>query len=136
MNIYKQRLLNCARACREANGKGFTMRTTSHVDGTPACALGQYAHRTDLQKSFKLALRVGIVFLKSTIEDHFGITPAESSLLFCAHGCDDAKTPMEAAMYIERFAAHKWPEETTLDPAFARLRSTLETHKIAEEETV
>jgi len=109
---------------------------TTHADGTPGCALGQYTHRTDLQKAFKLALGVGLVFLKSTIEDHFDITPQECNELFGSHGCDDAKTPREAAMYIERFAGHKWPDEKTLDPAFARLRSSLKTHENPTEETV
>lgn len=64
-----RRLLNVARALRESpNPKAFTMLRFVHGDdsfsntvgsaadwcGTPACALGHYGSRTDLQKIVKI----------------------------------------------------------------------------------
>ncbi len=49
----KKRLLNVAKALRETQTPDdFRMSLFGNACGTPACALGHYASRTDLQKAF------------------------------------------------------------------------------------
>ena len=112
--IHRKRLLNVARALREdPDPERFTMAYFSSC-GTPACALGHYAFRKDLQKTFYLRKERGwLGLVKSRKEDlgidsdhvldHFGIEMGESEELFGDHGCGGAKTPIEAATYIEKF---------------------------------
>lgn len=99
---------------------GFSLHSDSAVVpdcGTPACAMGHYAARTDVQRSFYLSGE-GKVLNASTqskfrvdadagtsMREHFGITDGESSDLFGSSGCGDAKRPKEAARFIEKFAA-------------------------------
>ena len=130
MTVHAQRLLNVARALDESALPGkFTMCLYGykgkrrgflllHRDcGTPACALGHYAFRTDLQKSFRLDTRGDLVFGRSTEIDydsseilvHFGITRAEAETLFGRQGCNDAQSAAEASVYIREFVARKWP---------------------------
>ena len=132
----KERLLNVARATREMkNPHMFDMTRWGWGDGklgscgTPGCALGNYAHRTDLQDTFKLvdgrlvlASNGREIFPKSPVVlEHFGITAMQSAKLFNEDGCggtmpgfdedgepidtDDAVlvTHTEAADYIENF---------------------------------
>lgn len=108
----KERLLNVAKALRESeHPERFTMRTIAHSCGTPACALGHYAARRDLQDAFIL-LKHGE--LRATGDaaspflaelEHFDISRAEEEKLFGVWGCNDAQTPLQAAEYIERFVA-------------------------------
>jgi hypothetical protein len=127
--IYRQRLLNVARALREAPlPKAFCMQFWTYDDsrlergfpcGTPACALGHYAARADLQDEFFINHRGRL----DTIErdelpirlavKHFGLTEAETDRLFEMWGCGGATTPIEAAEYIEAFVATKYPEKLT-----------------------
>ncbi len=120
--VFARRLLKVAQALRESPDPGkFTMVQFGHGCGTPACALGHYAARRDLQKTFKLnpdaysknesmlvnntGFRVG--YDDTEIENHFGIDSEESDELFNGSGCDDAQTPKQAAKYIETFVACK-----------------------------
>lgn len=94
--------------------------------GTPACALGHYAARTDLQKAFKIVLEKdvhGRVFSadicdrhgisidapedEPLISEHFGLSTAEVVEIFGTEGCNDAKTPKAAVKYIRRFIERK-----------------------------
>ena len=77
--------------------------------GTPACALGHYAARRDVQHTFVLD-RDGDVMIGQACVDfdnhipvHFGITGVQAKELFDSDGCDRARTPTQAANYIERF---------------------------------
>lgn len=133
--IYKKRLLNVAKALRESKRpSGFTMghycwtgsegpdeTGVRHPCGTPACALGHYAARGDLQKTFKLDPEYGDVRLRGGEEDlvwyndgpvrtHFGLSGGEAYELFGGYGCGDAETAKQAARYIERFVARKEKE--------------------------
>ena len=135
----KTRLLNVARALRESPiPNAFTMRTYLHGDsydefyhdldaknwpcGTPACALGHYGARTDLQKTFKVkkvpsfsmdgsdALNVcsransyTISYNQSAVLNHFGIDSDQAENLFGPNGCGNAKTAIQAAKFIEKF---------------------------------
>lgn len=107
----KERLLNVAKALREArNPEAFTMRTIAHPCGTPACALGHYAARPDLQDAFILTSEGTLVSTdgESPFEmelKHFEISAEQEYELFGAWGCADATTPIAAADYIERFVA-------------------------------
>lgn len=115
--IHKKRLLNVARALREIKAPNMlTMDRVSHACGAPACALGHYVARSDLQKSFRLtangaiALRRGPLlewFRGPRICGHLGIGIEESGELFSGDGCGNAKTAKQAIKYIERFVARK-----------------------------
>lgn len=129
---YKTRLLNVAKALRESpNPNAFDMSIYGHDGefhywnwsgketkfdcGTPACALGHYASRRDLQKTFRLDEDYIVVndnevigYASQEISDHFGITFGECAELFDADGCNNAKTAKQAAKYIERFVKEKF----------------------------
>ena len=135
MNIYKQRLLNAARAVRESPAPHrFNMDYYLHADGTPGCVIGHYCARTDLQDAYRTTFG-GHIIATSLNDDplkHFGITGAEHNLLFSGRGCCGAQTVEQAARYIEAFAEHKYPgDEPRLDAAFVKFREAL-----TEEETV
>lgn len=143
--VHAKRILNVARALRESvNPEAFDMRkyvwgdqfsrsSMNPVDvvkekefcGTPACALGHYAARRDLQKLLKIGYgmtypdtiqprmayadegesRPGASFLDNALQEHFGITEQESYSLFGVNGCGHAKSVVEAAQFIEKFVA-------------------------------
>lgn len=135
MTIEAQRLLNVALALRESPAPSkFDMGYYSRCQ-TPACALGHYAFRTDLQGLLKLGTH-DVLFVNpddgdgdddsadydaNAILDHFGIDEEEAGMLFSTCGCDGAKTALQAAQYIERFVKEKWgieppPQGLTLGP--------------------
>lgn len=128
----RERLLNVAKALRESPNPGaFSMEfinVTYAGCRTPACAIGHYAHRKDLQDAF--ALREGeggfyeahssdsyaLRYDGPQVRAHFDITEGQARQLFrdsnldedgegdlC--GCGGAETAIEAAEYIERFVA-------------------------------
>ncbi len=127
---YRERLLNVAKALREAPiPEAFHMRWFTHSDrqqqfpcGTPMCALGHYAARTDLQSEFLIDSWGTMQAIDEKGEPHcdrmkaaqihFGLTDKELEEIFEIHGCGDAQTPMQAAQYIEGFVARKYPEAT------------------------
>lgn len=118
-----ERLLKVAKALRESpKPKAFYMGKygyTSSDDygygcGTPACAMGHYAARRDLQRTFKLSDdgeltdNDGMVVWHSDEDacQHFDITHEQALRLFDGiYGCGYAKTAKQAAKYIERFVA-------------------------------
>jgi hypothetical protein len=114
----KERLLKVARALRESREpKKFTMEKYGHSCGTPACALGHYASRRDLQHTFVLKTdeyggcsvynksdhHAG--YLSGEAEEHFGLDELQIHLLFGPGGCGGAKTTKQAARFIEKFVA-------------------------------
>lgn len=111
----KERLLNVAKALRETNfSDEFTMNRFGHSCGTPACALGNYAVRRDLQSAFSLSKdgslrrrrgRIDLGIDDDAVLEHFGITFQQSKELFAQTGCGNAESAGEAATYIERFVA-------------------------------
>ncbi len=146
-----QRLLRVARALRESPAPlAFTMECflrgdgldpneektqENHWCGTPACAIGHYASRSDLQRLLKVVhdlqwdidnegrdieIRVpGIVFSAlygvddlnfgdDRFLEHFGISYKQACQLFCESGCGCAKKPATAAAYIERFVKRQY----------------------------
>lgn len=131
--IHATRLLNVAKALRESKQpEKFDMGTyvasvegTAETEfcGTPACAVGHYASRPDLQDLLAIKVRqdglglypylafAGTVcaasYVSEDVLEHFGITEDEADELFDEEGCGDAKTPVEAAEYIERFVADR-----------------------------
>jgi hypothetical protein len=123
-----RRLLNVAKALRESpNPDKFTMGLFGTVNGcvTPACALGHYASRPDLQRTFKLEEKqntYGIInvwlclvdeptrtpeFASEHVQNHFDISEAEADELFSPQGCDEAREPVAAAAYIEAFVLNR-----------------------------
>jgi hypothetical protein len=125
MNLYKQRVLNVARALRESpDPDKFYMGDVIHNCGTPACAFGHYVCRTDLQDSFvprqhsivrgwgaywKDSGAYALYFAEET-RLHFGLDLEEHHKIFAGGGCGGAKTATDAAMFIELFAENKWPD--------------------------
>ena len=98
------------------------MSRYTNTCGTPACALGHYACRTGLQKTFKITrwgTNKGLIALRGTegrkyigvdsphVFKHFGIDYDEANELFGGVGCGDAHTAIEAAEYIENFVAKR-----------------------------
>lgn len=118
--IGKARLLRVALALREAKNPKFDMNVFFHFCGTPACAFGHYVTRTDLQNTFVVRHIGGVgtwcalaydsdVRSNLTVEtQHFEITSDEWSTLFSMTGCGGAKTAVDAADFIEKFAHAKW----------------------------
>lgn len=124
-----QRLLNVARALRESpNPDKFDMVKYGHPCGTPACALGHYAARRDLQDAFGLRALSTSRDLYVThdglttwyddfdVREHFRLDTydddeeegwSEAEELFGGRGCGGAKTAIEAAEYIEAFVARR-----------------------------
>jgi hypothetical protein len=114
------RVLRDAQKSEELRAK-FTMAlygyraSTERACGTPACAMGHYAFRTDVQRTFRLARDGWAVDLdghcfhdaESVFAQHFGIDPTEARRLFGSEGCGDAKTPGQAADFIERWFMQK-----------------------------
>lgn len=134
-----KRLLNVARASREHPvPERFSMNCYIHGDefstrqnqdavkrggvtpkdwcGTPACALGTFASRTDLQRKFvilrgsgglpQLSFREGeakATYDSHASQDYFGLSYGQMSDIFGYDGCGGAKSPEAAALYIEAF---------------------------------
>ena len=126
---HQKRLLNVARALRESRDpRAFTMERFAHGCGTPACALGHYASRRDLQRAFRIdpepaqeswtsyerlvldGLDNAVYPDDYQVTDHFGLSIDEGCELFDVYGCGGARTPIQAARYIERFVARKQKE--------------------------
>ncbi len=138
-----RRLLNVAKALRESehpelftmesyvnNAEGLSDRfersdVPENWCGTPACALGHYGARTDLQRKIRIArislgfddapyfgLRYGnnrdVGYADDAMLNHFGLERYEAHSLFCPSGCGGAKTPSQAAKFIEDFVAQKY----------------------------
>jgi hypothetical protein len=113
----KERLLNVAKALREApEPEKFTMTHMVHDCGTPACAMGHYAARGDLQDVFVIDRGMRQKFAYVTLSNgghnvwpsmmkHFDISRVECDELFEVDGCDRAETAIAAAEFIERFVA-------------------------------
>lgn len=134
--IQAKRLLNVARALDESKEpKKFSMETYLNDDGdrvsnrwcgTPACALGHYAVRKDLQKFLRPGINreYNVPCLRYArsgretgwdlpgVQRHFGISYEEAEELFDFSGCGYASTPKEASRYIKRFVAKKLKEQT------------------------
>lgn len=106
----KPRLEKLIVALEAAKPENFDMGRFARC-GTPACVLGHYASRADLQSEFGLE---GMTILElatcrrpdcdgEEIQLHFDITGEQACELFDVEGCDDAKTPAEAIAYIRKF---------------------------------
>lgn len=125
-----ERLEKLIVALKGAKKAEFSMDKYGHTCGTPACVLGHYASRHDLQRSFKLVVPEGFPFADilpfkavphpkelSVLEfnddvvcRHFGITVNEADELFSHMGCDQAKTAGQARRYIRKFINRKKKE--------------------------
>lgn len=134
----EERLMNVARAARDVHEleAHFDMHTV-HRCGTPACVLGHYVARRDLQEFFQLPI-AGSEWIRPTrkewdwhwletnsiatgvwgatrilygwmslVAHHFDITRVQADLLFSMNGCGGAKTALEAAVFIENFIARE-----------------------------
>lgn len=138
VSVFEQRLRNLIVALRESPAPdAFTMKyygyigrnpwwdlplpkdyqesvQTQYPCKTPACVLGHYAARQDLQDVFKLTqcgtLDYGCNFSFYTVlYQHFGLSDKECDELFGSYGCGRAHTTGEAITYIEQFITRKFP---------------------------
>lgn len=89
--------------------------------GTPACALGHFASRTDLQRILKVVRdpKNGTASMSmygsdvpddwdmDAVNEYFGISHEEHDELFGGEGCGNAKTAKQAAKYIEEFVRER-----------------------------
>lgn len=142
MNIYVHRFNNAIRALQESPAPhwfnmhtyGYDSNPDSPLDrdqnpcGTPACVLGHYGFRTDLQSAFQLddgnlvtCNGRPVHYSEQMVADHFGITRSDAFLLFYQHGCGGAETPVQAIKYIRDFVALKWPAPSWNDLAMEPL---------------
>jgi len=101
-----------------------------HVScNTPACLMGNYAARTDLQDTFFISAR-GNLELRSrphraltdywdvsfALRQHFDLTDEEVNDLFNGNGCDGAQEDRAKAIaYVEAFIARKLSERPAPD---------------------
>lgn len=120
----EQHLRNCIRALQESpKPEAFAMRCFIHANGShcgsPACVLGHYASRPDLQNLFvfeppsiRVHYRQGSKYVNGgPVEyrdhyflEHFGLEDEdEADELFGGEGCANAQTPDEAIAYLEGF---------------------------------
>lgn len=134
-----KRLLLVAKANRESPVPQSFCMSRIHTCGTPNCALGNYVARRDLQQEFQLpteeyidpngismrhigshnlvlrgvwgATRIAADW-RQHVGDHFGLTMEKVELIFGPHGCNEAETTLDVAIYIERFVAI----HSTMDP--------------------
>lgn len=121
MNV--ERLKNLIVSLRDAKPEDFSMLRYGNMCGTPACVLGHYASRTDLQGSFVLQSREGdchpYVYsidddgpadcYSEYVTDHFDIDEEQALELFADNGCGNASTPEQAIEYIEEFIRREAP---------------------------
>jgi len=141
--IYRQRLLNVTRAIAEFDhshdkwrvGRVF-MGAYMKPCGSPACALGHYALRTDLQDylvavrgplggAIKYKYNGGVVgyegYESPRLQAHFNITYDEANELFAPNGCGvplpkwaadhhPGFLPARVIAYIRAFVARKYPQ--------------------------
>ncbi len=114
--MHKTRLLLVAQALRESPApEDFSMDAWRNLCGTPACALGHYCAREDLQDAFRWHGRAGMTIrsvgehaglgVSFAAREHFGIDENQFQALFGGAGCGGAQTVEQAAEYIERFVA-------------------------------
>lgn len=138
---YRTRLLNVAKALRESPvPKAFDMNFYVYGDewatdsisknynkfdcGTPACALGHYASRPDLQSTLKVLVDedgqfasfcdkefTNVTYDNDYVMLHFGVNEKEAQSLFSGDGCGNAKTAKGAAKFIENFVKNRTDED-------------------------
>lgn len=116
LKVHRNRLLRVAQDLRNSPApRKFTMRFYGHSCGTPACALGHYAAAKHRGSPFRLG-RDGVLLVNGrpnyppacVAADHFGLSDDdELEALFGPLGCGRARTPIQAAKYIEAFVARK-----------------------------
>ena len=114
----EERLRNVVKALRESPAPlNFTMSYWGQGCGSPACAMGHYAFREDLQDVYILNesgdIREVDIFSDfpegpfESFAKHFDLSQEESMTLFGSNGCNKAETIKEAIAYIEDFITEK-----------------------------
>lgn len=117
------RLKKLITALQDAKPENFSMRMYGRRScSTPACVLGHYAYRRDLQRTLTLtsveddperlwlrdAHGQGIGYDDRAVLDHFGICEWDADKLFNGiSGCGGATTTKQAIAYIRKFIARR-----------------------------
>lgn len=126
-------LLDLFTAANNANPDTFDMRCY-HKCGTPMCLLGNYVHQfggdrfrlspddATLERFNEYSGRwVHMPCTSDEVKQLFGIDFEEATRLFDARGCNNAKTPGDAAAYVGQFIADRL--RALSDAELAALRS-------------
>lgn len=101
----------------------YGWESTGFKCGTPACVLGHYASRSDVQRTFKLTAYGTLIHRKTGacvdfdseyVLEHFGIDEYQAGKLFDGNGCNNAETPAEAIAFIRKFIASVKPADIAL----------------------
>lgn len=117
------RLKKLITALKDAKPENFSMRMFGRrACGTPACVLGHYAYRRDLQRTLTLTsaeddpehlwLRDAhgriVGYNDRAVLDHFGVDADDADCLFNGiSGLGGAKTTKQAIAYIRKFIARR-----------------------------
>lgn len=123
--VFRQRLLNAARSVMEYDHSEDRVRRGEiymggfiKSCGAPACVLGHYAAREDLQDDFKV-FGFGIVhkyggfslgFDSGYVRKHFNLKSDELKSLFGEQGCGNATRAKQVSEYMNNFVAKKYPQ--------------------------
>lgn len=126
--VFRQRLLNAAQSVldydhsedRIVPGEIY-MGSYIKPCGAPACVLGHYCAREDLQDDFSVRYR-GIISRNANPNDnslgfdsievrrHFDLRFDESHAIFGEYGCRNARHPEQVSEFIRDFVANKYPQ--------------------------
>lgn len=123
---FRQRLLNAAQSVLDYDHSEdevvpgeIYMGSYIKPCGAPACVLGHYCAREDLQDDFRVVGRGirgryspgdGLGFDSIEVRMHFGLRFDESHTLFGEYGCRNAKSAEQVSEYIRNFVAKKYPQ--------------------------
>ena len=113
----KARLEKLIVALEGVKPKQFDMTVYAHACGTPACVLGHFAARKDLQSKFKfndkcdrfsaaiLSKKTGqaVYHEDDEVLEYFGINDAQSEYLFGCEGKNEHATPAQMRQRIRKF---------------------------------
>lgn len=125
--VFRQRLLNAAQSVLDYDHSEdkvvpgeIYMGSYIKPCGAPACVLGHYAAREDLQDDFRVQYRGiisrwqltdgGLGYDSIQVRAHFNIRLDESLALFGEYGCGNAKHPEQVSEFINNFVAKKYPQ--------------------------
>jgi len=107
----KARLEKLIVALEGVKPRDFNMTVYLHPCGSPACVLGYFASRGDLQRKFKLtkhsvSLRdtdEPVDFYDEEVCGYFGITYTQAESLFGCEGANEFATPAQMRRRIRKF---------------------------------
>lgn len=134
MTLNRENFRKLIQSTLDADPRDFTMEVYAQC-GSPACVIGNYAARQDLQSEFRLDAHGRVLDVANElanywgykVREHFGISDQDTQDLFAAPddsdedeegnvihkpgGCGDATTPEEAVHYLTMWMVKRCAEE-------------------------